>query len=298
MSAWSRQVGLFSPLIAVAVGACTPIEKPRGQDPLEPVTMSPDSCTLDVFFVRFPFGAEEPNGPMWDEIDEQCLPCELRQRLLRNGFRVGRTGGRMPPALARLLELDGKPAPTGQCQTVSLAQLGSMPTVTRRHLPVRAGRRAEIVASDVCDQWDVLELRGDAVCGMSYRDVQAVFAVAAQPESDGRVRLELVPELPHGDPKPHYVGQQYALRIETSRSRRVFDDLAISAALSPGEMLVLSSLPNPQPTVGRHFLTQEVDGKEEQELLVIRLSQTQHDDLFSPDELAGRVEFQPDLAVE
>jgi hypothetical protein len=91
----------------------------------------------------------------------------------------------------------------------------------------------------------------------------------------------LVPELHHDQTRQRWVGKQGMLRLETSRPRRVFDDMAISATLSPGAMLVMTSLPNRPGSLGHHFFTEKND-QLEQKLLVIRLAQTQHDDLFSP----------------
>ena len=97
--------------------------------------------------------------------------------------------------------------------------------------------------------------------------------------------------------RPRYVGRQHAFRIETSRSQRVFDELAVSASLEAGKMLVIAGLPNPAPSLGRHFFSQDSDGRREQKLLVIRLSQTQHDELFTAEaDLPGEVE--PAVLIE
>ena len=56
-----------------------------------------------------------------------------------------------------------------------------------------------------------------------------------------------------------------------------------SATLPPGAMLVLGSLSSRPGSLGHHFFT-ENDGRLEQKLLVVRLAQTQHDDLFDPAE--------------
>ena len=70
------------------------------------------------------------------------------------------------------------------------------------------------------------------------------------------------------------------MQLNTGRSREVFDRLAAQATLAPGEMLVFSSLPEREGSLGHYFFTEEHSGQLEQKLLVIRLSQTQHDDLF------------------
>jgi hypothetical protein len=58
--------------------------------------------------------------------------------------------------------------------------------------------------------------------------------------------------------------------------------MTIDAPLRPGQMLVLGSLPERRGTLGHHFFTQKTGGRLEQKLVVIRLSQTQHDGLFDP----------------
>ena len=77
---------------------------------------------------------------------------------------------------------------------------------------------------------------------------------------------------------------QGVFRLTTSRPRQQFDELAISATLSPGSMLLLSGLPHCPGRLGYHFFTEQ-GGHLEQKLLLIRLAQTQHDDVFAPPEV-------------
>ena len=279
LSRW-RIALLWLPLLAM-VGACTTLGPPQGESPLEQVRMPPESCALDVFFVRFPLGEEEANVDLWNEIDEQQLPNEIRRELTRNGFRVGVSCGQMPMALARLLELEGKPVASGACQQVSVTALESAPKVVRHHAQVRAGRSRQIVPWGLQEELPVLLASADGVCGRSYPHAQPSLALTPFPERDGRIRLELVPELQYGDYVHRYAGHQYAFRTELSRSQRAFDELAFSASLKAGDMLLIGSLPNRPGSLGDRFFTHDVSGRKEQKLLVIRLSQTQHDDLFS-----------------
>jgi hypothetical protein len=99
-------------------------------------------------------------------------------------------------------------------------------------------------------------------------------------EPDGRVRLKLVPELQYGSPKPTIVGRPGIMRLEANQPKQVYQEMTIDASLRPGQMLVLGSLPERRGSLGHHFFTQKTNGKVEQKLLVIRLSQTQHDGLF------------------
>ncbi len=244
--------------------------------------MSPDSATLDVFFVHSPFGDARVNEELWQEIDEQQIPIETRRRLSANGFRAGLISGQMPVCLSQLLELKGNVAPIGGAQTTALADVGSEEGPMWSHQQIRAGKRSEVVTSEIYAELPVLLSGPDGVTGETYGKAQGVVAVRAIPEKDGRVLLEVVPELHHGDSQRNYSGSQGAWRIDMARPRLAFDDMAVSTYMTPGHMVVLSSLPSRQGSLGHNFLTTDSSGSLEQKLLVIRLSQTQHDELFEP----------------
>jgi hypothetical protein len=266
----------------LALGACTtPAQK--ADSILKPSQMSPDSVALEIFFIRVPLGDAEVNGKLWNEIDEQPLAPDLRERLARNGFRAGLLGGQVPDELAKLLELADKPVPTGQVEGVKVEQMDAEPRVVRRRLQLRTGQRSEILASSVYPQLPVLVYAAGQLSGQTYDDAQGVFAAKSFPQPDGRVRLELVPELHYGQPRQRWVGGQGMGRLDTSRAKQIYDDMTLTADLSPGAMLVLTSLPNRSGSLGHHFFTQS-DPRLEQKLLLVRLAQTQHDGLFAPPE--------------
>ncbi len=270
-------------LLVLCQAGCRPIMPDvKGQSPLKPAALSQDSVVLDIFFIRFPFGEATVNGELWDEIDEQHFSPECRRRLLENGFRVGRVGGRIPVELSRLLELGEKPVPTGQPNQLVLEDLGSGPRVSRRHLQIQPRQRSEIIASDVYDELPVITKdASDQVSGKFLKQAQAILALRAELQSDGRVSLCITPEVHHGQPRKRWVsGSRGVLQLDSGRGREVFDSLAARAVLAPGEMFVVSSLPNRSGSLGHHFFTETKFGKLEQKLLVIRLSQTQHDYLF------------------
>ena len=250
-----RQIVLLA-VLAMA-GCNTPLR--QGKSPLLPAQMSPDSVVLEIFFIRFPFGDPTVNEKLWEEIDEQQFSPALRERLARNGFRAGMVSGQIPIELSKLLELSDKPAPTGELQDAKIENLEAEPRVVRRHLQLRAGQRSEIIASGVYAQLPVLMCESGQLCGQTYSQAQGMFAVKSFPQPDGRIRLELVPELHHDQPRQRWVGSQGVLRLETSRPKRVFDDLELSPELAPGAMLVLSSLSNRPGSLGHYFFTENED---------------------------------------
>jgi len=274
---------LLLPVAALLVG-CTALEREQ-ESILDPPRMSDDSVVLEMFFVRFPFGDAQINGQLWQEIDEQHFPVEMRSELWKNGLRVGLIDGQVPVALSELMELTSKPPPTGDIEESNPIDVESdLPM--RRHLQIRAGRRGEIIASREYERLPVLICEPGQLGGQTFHKAQAVLAVKTFPRHDGRVRVELTPEIHHDDWRQRWVGQQGMWRLEPGRPRRVFDQLRISAVLSPGNMLILSSLPNLPGSLGHHFFTED-DGQLKQKLLLVRLTQTQHDGLFTSPEVLG-----------
>jgi hypothetical protein len=258
--------------------------KPKGKSPLKAARMTADCCVLDVFSINVPCDDVRLNEKLWQEIDEQRLPPDLRQRLSGNGFRAGVVSGQIPVALSQLMELNEKPAPTDEAAGTKLADVAEKPRVSRRHIQTQPGQRSEIVTSGVYEQLPVLMCDSGRVGGETYEQAQGILAVRTYPQPDGQVRLDLTPELHYGQPKQHWVLEQGGVgRLDVSRAKRAFNDLTTNATLAPGSMLVICCLPNHPGSLGHHFFT-EKDGKAMQKLLVIRLSQTQHDNLFDPGE--------------
>jgi hypothetical protein len=272
----------FLPLL-LATG-CNPLQARKVESPLRPTQMSPDSIALEILSVRLPHGEPELNVKVWEEVDEQHLPAELRKRLAKSGFRVGIVGSQVPGNLAKLLDLKDRPQAMGDPQQINLADVQEPPRVTLRHLQTRPGQRSEIIASGVYERLPVLLAEGGELCGQTYNQAQGVFTLVVTPQSDGRVRLELTPELHHDQMRQQWVGDQAMWRLETSRPKRVFDDLRIAAVLSPGSMLLLGSQPDRAGSLGHDFFMEGVgqDNRMEQKLILVRLCQTQHDDLIAP----------------
>lgn len=274
----------FVPLLLAVCASCTPF-KPKGKSPLAPARMSPDAMVLDVFFVPVKFDDPEANVVLWQELDEQHFLPEVRRELGEHGFRVGLTGGQIPISLSRLLDLKDKPAPGSGDSTLQFDAVDSEVGVLRRHMPLRPGRRGEIHASRTYDKVPVLATDATGhLSGRDYRKAEGVLSVKAYPQSDGRVRLDLIPELHHGDVKQRFVGDRGMWRLEAGKARKPFDELAFSATLTPGHMLVIGNLSNRPGSLGHYFLTDDSSGDLQQRFLVLRLTHTQHDDLFAPSE--------------
>ena len=275
-------------VLASATIGCAKLEKvnraalPRAQ-------MSADAVVLDLFFVRVPLGAPLANEQLWADADEQQLPADLRVRLADHGFRVGVLGSQIPPALEKLVDdplAKEKAAVTDDAETTSqikaitdpnaVTQFEAEPRVMQRHLQLRAGMPSEIIASKERESLVLLESQDGLVGGRTYRKGLGVLQLKSFPQADGRVRIEVVPELHHDDPKIEYVDQAGAWIHDVRRPRRTFPELKVDATLAPGEMLVITNLPDQSGTLGYHCFTESTSRGVSQKLLIVRLSQTQH----------------------
>ena len=270
-------------LALLASAGCTHTALQQGKSLLSPAQLSSDSVVLELFFIRFPFGDSSVNSDLWREVDEQQFPLELREQLGKNGFRAGMINGQMPTKLAELLALSDKPVSHDNTGGIKADGAEVQPRVVCQHLQLRAVQRSEILVSNVYPELPVLMNKAGQISGRTYNQAQGVFAAKALPQPDGRVRLELVPEVHHDQPRPRWTGANGVLQLEPGRPRESYDDLKVSADMRPGAMMVLSGLPNRPGSLGHYFFT-ETNGNLEQKLLIVRLSQTQHDGLFAPPE--------------
>ena len=276
-------------LVTTAPQGCAKID--RGAAPtLLPPQLATGSVGLEIIFVRVPLGDPDINGPLWTDIDEQQFSLEARRRLAANGFRAGIIGTRLPQQLEQLLK-QTEETPKLASEMTPVTDFENQPVINRKLFRVLGGRRATIICTGEATrhpQMCVL-LRGEdgQVNGKTYPKVMGVFATKAFPQGDGRVRLELLPEVEYGDPQRRFEPSDGMIKVEFGPPHETFDTLRMESLLSAGQMLVVSALPDRTGSLGYHFLVDSSGPRPQQKLLLVRLAQTQHDNLFEPDELAG-----------
>lgn len=274
----------------VPAGGCARVNRPEVASLLAS-PLSSRNIGLEIYSIRVPLGDDEVNGPLWDEVDEQQLPMATRRRLAANGFRVGLIGARMPEKLDHVLKLDnptpGETAAKAETSPTDGVDLENEAIVRRRLMQVRGGRKAQMICTGENVRHPLLSVlvRGDdgEVRGRTYQKVMGVLATKAFPEGDGRVRLELVPEIEHGDPQRRFDPSEGMLRMEVGPPIERFDLLRMEATLSPGQVLAFTCLPDRPGSLGYQYFTETTPERVVQKLLLVRLAPTQYDDLFNSD---------------
>lgn len=261
-----------------------PVVSPTTGKILQPTLMPPGTVALEVFSICLPPESPEMAKSIWAEVDEQDFPVNVRRQLEKNGFRAGVLAGEIPPALSQLLDLKGQPGAAGEVQHVNIADLATPARVTIQHMQTHAGQRYEIAASSVLEKMPILAAEAGEIHGQTYEQAQGVFDMHVTPQPDGRVQVELVPEVHHGQSKQRWVGDQSIFRLEPGRPKRAFDELKLATTLGPGAMLLLGSRPERQGSLGHYFFLESNgrDDRFDQKLVLVRICQTQHNDLVSP----------------
>ena len=268
-------------MVAVALAGCQPLKPPgAAKSPLLPARMSPESVALDLFFVRCPFDDAKLNSALWTDVDEQPFPTESRLAWMRNGFRVGIVAAEIPAAIAQLMETKDTSTPSPGKDLEQQVDLLSESRVVKRHLQIRSGQRSEIITSGVYDELPLLLCEPGQVGGQTYHKAQAFLVVKTANQHDGRVRVELTPELHFGENRQRWTAEQGVFRLEAGQSRCVFDKMAVAATLAPGQMMVMASLATRPGSLGHYFFTDKQAGPLEQKLLIVRLAQTQRDNVI------------------
>lgn len=260
---------------------CAPFKTPEDlpSQLLPKPRLSPDSVILEIGYASLPLTEKAGYDEVWNLADEQSLSLELRQELARNGLRCGILGKQIPERIRLLMDNQQKGADK-RSEDLDVGDV-EVDRQTRR-LQCRAARRAKVLCSKRFDQLSLLMREDGAVRGRQLQQAQCLFAIKPYPQGDGRVQLDLLPEVEHGELKQQWVGGEGTLMQRVGRDKVAFDALRISVALAPGQMLVASATEQPIG-LGEHFFVETIAGTPSRSLIFIRLAHTQQDNLFAPE---------------
>jgi hypothetical protein len=249
--------------------------------------MSPDSVVVETVIIRFPSERSEALDDLWSTVDESVFDVELRRKLAENGIRGGVLIGELPLGVrARMEQL----ANISRTDPLEQANLAADVKSTTNRMQCRAGRRKEVhVRREVSQPLVVLTSKEGRVEGANYDQPALLFDLRSIPHGDGQATLRLIPEIQHGEERKAFVRSDFGLRPEMSRARKAWDELAMSVKLRPGQIIALSCNGEPKSSnLGKaFFVTHTAEQTDERVLLLIKLAETQLDDLFAPEGVAA-----------
>jgi hypothetical protein len=270
-------------VLAFGGGGCAPLDtSPKEPSRLPPTRLSADAVVLDVAFVKLPAADAALYASIWDAADEQSFPAPLRGELARNGLRVGVYGQQLPAKLRNLLDAPRNRIEEVNEQGIDEIEIGG----TRQHLPIRAGHRAKIKASTTYPSLAVLLHEEGQVRGHQLTEATCMLSLKPYPLGDGSVKVSLTPEIEHGQAKTRWATTEGMMVQQTAQDRLALDRLRMEAKLRPGEWIALSTTDEVKG-LGACFFGGEGPSAPERRVLLIRLSQTQFDDLFAPEQTSA-----------
>lgn len=268
-------------LCLIAGGGCARLELSKEPNsPLPLTTLPADSIVLETCVAMFPWGAPFLNEGLWNQVDETRLDWSVRAKCAANGLRVGVIPGHAPEDVVRFLRESEKGA-VQEGLTLKFEDASVEQTAETRHRQVRSGQRFEIALGDArVSETVFFHESADNITGETYQQAQYVLNGKVDLVDSGSVRLQLTPELQYGEASLRPVALGAGLSWQSGRDRKVFHELRMDMELQPGEILVVSCDPEKQASVGGRAFRAGDEEIPQQRIVLIRLTQTQHDENF------------------
>ncbi len=275
-------------MLTILLSSCSylqPFEPPRthssDKDPLlKPIKLSEEAVGLEIYFIRRSVGNQDSAQAIWDNVSDLSFPESVRRQMRTNGFRFGVLASGQVSKLIELLNLIDPKSGAKVDAWSEMVQFTNDDNIMCRYVEMLPDQPTEALASDVYDELTILQNSGGNIGGQTFTNAQCVFRITSSLRPDGAVDLTVLPELQYGDSRQQYSFEQGVVKMEYGRNRKTLDKLQLKAKLKPGEMVVLSCLPNQAASLGANFFTDASIKGDYQKLMVLRLVRCQHDGLF------------------
>lgn len=247
-------------------------------DILPPAQSSPDSVVVETVLVRFPQTQHQELDAIWKAADESVLSIELRRELQRNGLRAGVIVGDLPEIVRKQLDV------TSQDQTTdALEHAGLAADVDNRmrQLHCRSGKRKElIVRRELTDPLTAITTLNGELQGETFHRATVLFDLRVVPTGANQAEVELIPEVQHGDMKQSFVSTEFGIRPEVRRPRQQWRELSMKLNLRANQVFAVAATLPPKALGTAFFTTKTADQSEQNVVLLLRVADTQVDELF------------------
>jgi hypothetical protein len=275
------------------MGCETWSQKFRGQNSetqpsiLSPNQMSPDSVVIEISIISIPNTKLDLLEAFWESLDYTKVDLDQRKSWDRNGMRAATSGSQLPIEFQQLLEVENRKTDNDGLELTEESKLAP-----RRRIQSRAGKPFRIATQSTRPEltWIVEKSDGYRIGG-SKLSAQSELVARSIPQGSGGVRLLIEPEIVYGEPRQVVTSASQSLRYEMKRDSIPFPDIKLDVDLALGESLILTAIPSADSEktfgLGRTFFSTP-DGF--QKFIVVRIAQTQRDDLFNSDEINAQLE--------
>jgi hypothetical protein len=251
--------------------------------------MSPGSVEIEIAVAQLDSDQADDLEQLLGTIDQQKLSLDIRQQLDRNGLACGIMSSRPPATFYELLEPFVPDPETLDIAARPLALAGLLDPVSRLLLHQRISNQNGDVypvgTSDLYDhiEWTVVhpnhQVAGEANLARAF------FDLTTYPNSDGSVTLKLSPVIRHGEKIQQISVADGSFVMDRGQRQIRLDEVGFSIQLRAGQTLVVAAdkpfldHSSENAPLGKMLLGSE--NANETRLLLVRLVQTQMDDLFN-----------------
>lgn len=262
----SRRAAWAALTLLAVTGCLQPWQTPHGMWGGRPrratVPNHAELCHLEVRFIERSINDPYINKDAWDHVDPWIVrdstgevDIDRKDRLERNGFRIGQIVGAVPARLQLLMT-------------------SKRSCVDPRWLMRPWGKTTRLPVGPIRDRCRVaLTVEGKAE-RFEFLDGQCVFRVTPTTTKDGRTRLRFVPAIEHGEYRQVFRPAKDLSDwiMQPEKASRDFSELAFEVSLGNNELLLIGTrLENRESLAYEMF----VDAKAEppvQRLLVFRVN--------------------------
>jgi hypothetical protein len=240
------------------------------------VNQQTETVTIEIFTIHLAPHQNEFVQQLWQEVDEQSLPPQLRRELLTQGFRAGILRDVLSPALTHLLNASSESRsemPLRDLQEFSMADVARETTIARNVHNLFPDMRALIKVFDdqnALPEFSLFRQENGMLHGQTYTQAVGILCVSASINKDGSAQIQIVPELEYGTLERRIRTVAGVVVHEANRPRYAFEALTISQRLLPGQWIIMGATTMDSAGAGKAFFVRKISTPE-QRLLAIRL---------------------------
>ena len=208
-------------------------------------SMNPGAVAVQLAVVQLDSDQREMFEQFWGHLDQLKLPLTARKTADENGLRYAVMSPQIPSILTELLKSRDIDLNALDDLKRQMAEAGILKSPSRMVLHQRiendTGEEYAIPTSDVYPQkeWSIAGTAGNDITG-NGQWVKGVYQLASFPQSDGSVRLVMLPEIHHGLPRNRFDVSQRTFLMSESQIETKVTPLEFKVDLELGETLIIA----------------------------------------------------------